>query len=99
MFTDISDASTRRLRHGNVPPALEPVIAEAKAKARAAGVSAQVVWAVGDPAREIVDLARLHHASTVVVGAHHHRFMESVFGGDVTGEVRRTASCDVVVVD
>ena len=57
------------------------------------------VWAPGEPARRIVDVAKDRGASTIVVGHHHHSMLGRLFGTDVAADVRRTADCEVVVVD
>ena len=56
------------------------------------------VWGVGDPAQVIVDTAREHGASRIIVGAHHHGFLGRLFGEDVDAEVQRAADCEVVLV-
>jgi len=81
------------------PPALQPLVDEALRRTSDAGVAADILWRVGDPAREIVDVARDEAASSIVVGAHHHRLLGAAFGEDVAGAVRRDARCDVVAVD
>jgi nucleotide-binding universal stress UspA family protein len=81
------------------PPELEPVLASARERVESAGVRADYVWAAGEPAREIVDVARSRQASLIVVGSHHHSLLGRLFGADVAGEVRRDAGCDVVVVE
>jgi nucleotide-binding universal stress UspA family protein len=80
------------------PPALKPLVEEAARRAEAAGVAHSSVWGVGDPAQVIVDAARDHGASTIVIGKDHHGFFGRLFGDDVEGEVKREASADVVVV-
>jgi nucleotide-binding universal stress UspA family protein len=81
------------------PAALKPIIDEALARATAAGVSAESVYGVGDPARTIVDAARDHQASKIVIGHDHHTWFGKLFGDNVEAGVRREAGCDVVVVD
>ena len=81
------------------PAALKPIVDEALARATAAGVSAESVYGVGDPARTIVDAARDHQASKIVIGHEHHTWFGKLFGDNVEAEVRREAGCDVVVVD
>ncbi len=81
------------------PAALKPLVDEALAQAAAAGVEADYVYGVGDPARTIVDAARDHHASKIVIGHDHHGWFGKLFGDDVEAEVRREAGCEVVVVD
>jgi len=81
------------------PPALKPIVVEALARASAEGVPAESVYGVGDPARTIIDAARDHQASKIVIGHDHHTWFGKLFGDDVEAEVRREAGCDVVVVD
>ena len=51
------------------------------------------------PARLIVDAARDHGATKIMIGADHHGFLGRLFGDDVEAEVKREAGCEVVVVD
>jgi nucleotide-binding universal stress UspA family protein len=81
------------------PPELAPVFAEARERIDAEGVPADFVWGVGDPSTTILDAARDRKADVVVLGAHHHGFLSRVLGADVASEVKRSAGCDVVVVD
>jgi nucleotide-binding universal stress UspA family protein len=81
------------------PPELEPVFQAARERAAAAGVAADFVWAAGEPADAIVGAAQDRNAELVVVGAHHHGFLSRVLGEDVAGEVKRSAGCDVLVVE
>jgi nucleotide-binding universal stress UspA family protein len=64
-----------------------------------AGVSAECAWGLGDPAQVIVDAAREHQASRIMIGAHHLRFFERLFGEDVDAEVQRASQCKVVLVE
>jgi nucleotide-binding universal stress UspA family protein len=81
------------------PPALRPATADALKRAEAAGVTADYLWAVGDPARTIVDAARDNDASMIIVGSHHHSLLQRLLGQDVAAAVRREAKCDVIVVE
>ena len=81
------------------PPELEPVLGHAKARVEAAGLSADYVWTVGEPADAIIGAANDHHARLIVVGSHHHGFMARLLGSDVAEGVKREAGCDVLVVD
>lgn len=80
------------------PAALKPLADEAVARARAAGVEAVTVFGAGDPARTIVDAAKDHNASRIVLGQDHHTWFGRLFGENVEAEVRREAGCDVLVV-
>ena len=79
-------------------PGVQEIIDRASKRAAELGVSADCVWGVGDPAQVIVDTAREHGASKIMVGAHHHGFLGRLFGGDVDAEVQRAADCEVVLV-
>ncbi len=81
------------------PPALRGVTAEAMSRAEAEGVPAEYVWAVGDPARSIVDAARDNGASKIIVGSHHHSLLQRLLGQDVAAAVEHDANCDVIVVE
>ena len=84
------------------PPALEPVLAKARARVDAAGVEAEYTWAAGNASEKLASAARDHGARLVVLGAHHHGFFGRLFGNDVAAEVQRELSeldTDVVVVD
>ena len=78
---------------------LEPVLAHARQRVAAEGVSADFLWAAGDPANVLVDVARDRSASLVVVGSHHHGFLAKLVGADVAAEVKRSAGADVLVVE
>jgi nucleotide-binding universal stress UspA family protein len=84
-----------------VPPVLEPIVEKAKAQLAAAGARAQFAWGTGEPARLIVDTAKEHHATKIVIGKDHHSFFGKLFGENVEAEVKREAgsSCEVVVVE
>ena len=92
------DDSPARMIPLVLPPELEPVIAHATERAAAEGVAADYLWAVGDPAKVIVDAARDRKASLVVLGSHHHGFLSKLFVADVAAEVKRELGADVVVV-
>jgi nucleotide-binding universal stress UspA family protein len=47
----------------------------------------------------IVDAAREHGASKILIGKHHHGFFGRLFGEDVDAEVERIAQCEVVLVE
>jgi nucleotide-binding universal stress UspA family protein len=81
------------------PPELEPALAHAKARVEAAGLTADYVWAVGEPADAIIGAAKDRHASKIVVGSHHHGFLARLLGSDVAAALKREADCDVLVVE
>ncbi len=81
------------------PDDLEPIFAHARQRLDAEGVEADYAWAVGDPGRQIVDIAKDRNASLIVIGTHHERFLGRLFGASVTDEVKREAGCEVVVVE
>jgi nucleotide-binding universal stress UspA family protein len=93
------DDSPARMIPLVAPEALEPVLAHARERVASAGVEADFLWAAGDPANVLVDVARDRKASLVVVGSHHHGFLAKLVGEDVAQEVKRHAGADVLVVD
>ena len=80
------------------PPELTAMFAHARGQIEAAGLTADYVWAVGEPASRIVDTAEEKKASLVVVGSHHHGFLSRLMGGDVAAEVKRQLGAEVIVV-
>lgn len=81
------------------PPAITELLEDARHRLDGTGVSAEYVWAPGEPARLIVDVAKECGASAIVVGHHHHSMLGRLFGTDVAADVQRDAECEVVVVD
>jgi nucleotide-binding universal stress UspA family protein len=81
------------------PPEITEILADARARLEGTGVTADYVWAPGEPARLIVDVAKDRGVSTIIVGHHHHSMLGRLFGTDVASDVSRTADCEVVVVD
>lgn len=81
------------------PAELEPVLAEARERIDAAGLTGEYVWAAGEPANAIVGAARDRGAELIVIGSHHHGLLARVFGPDVATEVKRDAGCDVIVAE
>ena len=83
----------------HAPPNVVEALDKARGELADAGVSADYIWAPGEPANLIVDTARERAARLIVVGTHHHGFLSRVFGADVAGDVRREADCEVLVVE
>lgn len=81
------------------PPEIRDLLADARDRLAGMGVAADLLWAPGEPARLIVDVAAAHDATTIVVGHHHHGMLGRLFGTDVAADVERHAGCEVVVVD
>ncbi len=81
------------------PPPTEEVLARARATLEAKGSQAELAWAAGQPAEEIVRAARDRSASLIVVGSHHHSLLRRLLGEDVAAAVRHDAHVDVLVVD
>jgi nucleotide-binding universal stress UspA family protein len=97
-FGTLGDGPAARAGAG-LPSRLEPVIAHAEERIGAEGVPADLLWAAGNPAEVIVELAQERHVSLVVLGAHHHGLFGRLLGTDVAEEVERRAGADVLVVD
>jgi nucleotide-binding universal stress UspA family protein len=81
------------------PPELEPVLAEAKERVESAGLTGEYMWAAGDPANEIVEVAKDRKAGVIVIGSHHHSLFARLLGADVETQIKRDAGCDVIVAD
>lgn len=81
------------------PAQLEPILAKARARVETAGVEADYVWGVGNPAEELVATARGRGARLVVLAGNHHGFLSRLIGTDVAAEVEREFGSSVVVVD
>lgn len=97
-FGTLSDSPARMIPLV-APPELEAVLAAARDRIEGEGLTADYVWAAGEPADAIVGTARDRKAQLVVLGRHRHGFLERVLGTDVADEVQRAAGCDVLVVD
>ena len=65
---------------------------------RARGVRAAALEPVGQPAEQIVDMARQKSVDLVVVGSRHHGLIRGLLSGSVSAEVVAEAPCDVLVV-
>ena len=81
------------------PAELGPIFEKARARIEAAGIEADYVWAVGQPADKIAATARDREARLVVLAAHHHGFLSRMLGTDVAAEVERELGSSVLVVD
>jgi nucleotide-binding universal stress UspA family protein len=80
------------------PAELEPILAKARARVDAAGLEADYVWAVGNPADKIAATARDRNARLVVLAAHHHGFLSRFLGTDVATEVERELGSNILDV-
>jgi nucleotide-binding universal stress UspA family protein len=81
------------------PPEIDSILGEARELIEAAGLTADYVWAAGEPAAAIVGEARERGADLVVVGSHHHSALGRLLGTDVAAEVKREAGCEVIAVE
>ena len=81
------------------PPEIQAAFAHARQTIEAAGLSAEYIWAAGDPSSTILDVARERKAALVVLGSHHHSLLGQLLGADVAAEVKRQAGCDVIVAE
>ena len=80
------------------PPELQPIFEDARKQIEGAGLTADYVWAAGEPAGEILGIAKERKASLIIIGEHHHGFFSKLLGADVSGEIQRDAACDVIAV-
>lgn len=81
------------------PPQVTRTLADARDILARHGLEASLEWAAGDPGAAIVDVARVHEADLIVVGAHHHSRLQRFLGEDTAAEVARLAEgCEVISV-
>ena len=81
------------------PPELEPVFLKARERIKPTGLRAEYTWAAGDPHTAILGAATERKAKLIVLGSHHHGLLSRLLGTDVASEVKRSADCDVIVVE
>jgi nucleotide-binding universal stress UspA family protein len=80
------------------PPDLVDHLTEARDHLASAGLEADLAWAAGLPAREIVSTAKRVGAKVIILGEHHHGMLSGLFGNDVDTEVQREApGCTVIL--
>ena len=98
----MADAGTGRSMGGLDPTdSPESAVAEMQAAAdtaKSAGVSAELVRAIGDAAEAIVKAAEQNDADLIVVGARERGWMQRVLDHSVSQDVARHARCDVLIV-
>lgn len=76
----------------------EQELEQAKEMLTAAGVAAEYVTGIGDPADLIIDLAEERDADLIIVGTRELNILERMLGLSVSGAVSRHARCDVLIV-
>ena len=96
-FGTLDDISDREGTALAPPPNVVDELVEARDRLAAAGIEADLVWAAGQPAQEIVETAARIRAAAIVLGEHHHGFLAGVFGSDVDAEVEQRAGCEVIL--
>lgn len=78
--------------------AMADILAEAKARVAAQGVTAETHLVAGDPAAEICRLAEERHADLIVMGSRGHGPLAAALLGSVAAHVVQHAHCPVMVV-
>lgn len=81
------------------PPDVQAVLDTARERLEQAGVRGDYAWAPGEPGQLIVDVAKERSADLIVVGAHHHTFLDRLFGNDVARDVAKHAGCEVLIAE
>ena len=79
------------------PVEIQPILEMARERLAAAGVDGRVEWSLGDPAAEIVRIAKEANAKSIVVGNHHHSALGRFFGTDTAAELERHSEFEVIV--
>ncbi len=81
------------------PPAAHiEELKHAKTYLEGEGLSADLVPAIGDPAKAIADLAKERDADLIVVGTHEPSVIGRLFGQSVTETVVNKVHCDALIV-
>jgi nucleotide-binding universal stress UspA family protein len=80
------------------PERHEVELHEAEAAIRAAGLSAELVSAIGHPAETIVQAADDNRADLIVVGTREPGFVDRMLRQSTSRNVARHAHCDVLIV-
>jgi len=98
----MADAGTGRSM-GGLDPTDSPEehaaeLQSAAERAKAAGVTVELVRALGDPAEAIVKAAEQNGADLIVVGARERGWMQRMLDHSVSQDVARHARCDVLIV-
>ena len=98
-----ADHASSGPEHGGLDPTDPPErhqaeLEEAAAVIKAAGLSAELLPAVGHPAETIVQIAGDEGADMIVVGTREPGFVERLLGQSISQAVARRASCDVLIV-
>jgi len=65
---------------------------------REAGRKVRIHLAMGDPATEIVRIAKREHCDLIAMAAHGHRFLGDLFFGSTINAVRHSATAPVLLV-
>jgi nucleotide-binding universal stress UspA family protein len=73
-------------------------LTELTARAKTSGIRAASVMVEGEPARQIVRVARSKRADLIVVGTHGRTGLDKFFLGSVAQRVVTTAPCPVMTV-
>ena len=79
------------------PPEIVEHLREARGILGESGLEPDLVWAAGNPAHEIVEVAKQISARVIVIGYHHHGLLSDLMGGDVDKNVRHEAGCEVIL--
>ncbi len=103
IVTSVALVMTPAPRGGGIDPIESPQahreeLETARKRLAGAGVEAELVVAVGDPAEAIVNLAEERNADLIVVGTREPNLLQRMLGQSVSGAVTRHAHCDVMIV-
>ena len=73
-------------------------LAHSRAELRAEGFEVQPVLAMGDPATEIIKLARAEPVDLIAMTTHGHRFMSDLLYGSTADKVRHSVDIPVLLL-
>ncbi len=76
----------------------QEVVNDATAELQHEGIEARGIVTTGDPARQIVEIARREEVALIVLGTRGPSSVKELLLGDVSAEVLRYAHCPVLLV-
>jgi nucleotide-binding universal stress UspA family protein len=96
-FGTLDDISSWEGEPLSPPPEVVGYLTDARHLLNAAGLDAELTWAAGEPASQILETARRVRADVIVLGEHHHGALGRLLGADVDAEVQRRAGGEVIL--
>jgi nucleotide-binding universal stress UspA family protein len=71
---------------------------QVQARLQASGIASEIELLMGEPADEIVKLARRRHADLIAMSTHGHRFLSDLIYGSTADKVRHEVDIPVLLL-